>query len=423
MGVPYLFFDHGVVAGEPYATLKGPRTYFRDLGFSDDSIDTVFSVLAKHPFDPRAAPSADDPLWPHLEKLARTPGVDFPEARRQLVIVSKAYEDYSAELLRNRNPYSDIHHILMALWYFGLLVVTVSNLRLLGYAPAWALLLLLPATLFFGFNRFDLVVTCLVGLIFNSHMRKRPRLTGLLLGVAIMVKWYPLVLVPLILAHGTRRDRAEREAQGQPAPWWPALVRQVVVPGAILGAFCFAMLAITWSWHGGGLDAVSFVLDWHLHTRVPNHASALTLLTEPIRLGWIDQAYQPMLGKLFLGLQLLLPFGLALVPIRNRHHLLEGCLAVTIGMALYSKFFSPQWVIWITAIAILLAPRYRIYLVFLVALELVIYLQLPLYYYAFGLEDPSFWVVTYVRLGLFAAFWLFTLGSFLVHARPPRVEA
>ena len=60
---------------------------------------------------------------------------------------------------------------------------------------------------------------------------------------------------------------------------------------------------------------------------------------------------------------------------------MHGCLAATLSAVLFSKFFSPQWICWGTAVAVLLAPRYRVILGLAIVLELLAYLQLPIAHY------------------------------------------
>jgi len=322
----------------------------------------------------------------------------------------------SADLAADQAAYFDAFHVMMALGLFALLAATVANLRALGQAPAWALLLFLPATLYFGFNRYDAVPSAMVSAALLLHLRGRERTAALVLGLAAMMKWYPILLLPMFCAHATRARRERGE------PWGRALARGVVVPGLVAGGVCLAVLGVTFLWNGGGLEAASYVYKHHA-ARGANQSSILFALTRPERWGVFELAREPALSKASTLLQFLPAALLALLPVRSREALLSGCLLVVVGFVTFSKVFSPQWILWISPLAILLAPRRRLLLALLVALELLIYLQIPVLHYGGPAEvdgQPllmrplaAFWTVCDLRIATLVALWAWCLVTFL----------
>ena len=378
MGLPYAFFDHGVERGEPHGSLQAARQHFVSLGMAPEVAEDMLRRISAHGLRYDAAAlqaTPDHPLHSALAFLGQRPGLDLELARQHLVAVGSAYERRYAEIERNYESYAAGHHALMGLLFVALMALVVANLRLLGAPPALALLLLLPGTLYFGFNRHDLPVTVLVALAVHLQLRARWLAAGLVLGVAVMTKWYPLVLVPLFLSHGFWTGW-----RGGLAPS-AALVRRVLFPGLAVVAVIVPVLSVTYFWHDGGLEAVRNVFDWHRSTRQPNHASLLSIVTSPEAWGLLSYEDRNWLTPIFQALQLLPAFALALLPLRNRAAWLEAAILVTIGMVVFSKFFSPQWVLWIIALAILRVRERPVYLVLIVALQVAIYLQLPVAYY------------------------------------------
>jgi hypothetical protein len=198
----------------------------------------------------------------------------------------------------------------------------------------------------------------------------------------------------------------------------------VLVPGLAACGVIAVPLAITYLWRGGGREAVMAAFEWHAHVRQPNHSSLLALLTAPERWAWFDLGARPGLERVFKVLQLAPGFLLALLPLRTPRALILCALTATLSSIVFSEFFSPQWVLWITALGLYLAPRYRALLALLVALELAMYLQLPWFYYhvyATG-EDGAFWAVTNARmillLVLLAAAALLAVREVLRPQRP-----
>jgi hypothetical protein len=425
MGLPYLCFEHGVAAGTPYDTRERVWAWFAERRVPRSWFDTLDEALERTPLQPERLEQLPS-LAPLLEQLAGRPDIDQGAARERILELWGAWNGYRAEIARNRDAYADWHQVWMALWYLALLAGSIRLLVRLGQPPGYALLLLGPATLFFGFNRFDLVVSTQLCLTLLAWVSGRYALGGLGLGVAAMTKWWPGFLGPLLAFWALREGLAEARARGQ-RPDLPALIgRRVLLPGAIALGFCALVLGITYAWDDGGWPAVQFLLDWHQKTRLPNHASALTLLTEPAYLGWFAPEQREALGRVFSALQLGTPLLLCLLPIRDRQTLLKACLASALGMLLFQKFFSPQWVLWATTLAIPLAARSRVYLLATVALDVLIYVQLPLSYYHTLLHtpDPSqpspFWTISYVRLFAFGAYWLFVVGDTVRGALAPR---
>jgi len=409
MGLPYAFFDHGVERGTPYDTRDEARAFFVAAGIPKNEVELVFRRVTAFGlvYEPAALESGTDhPMAEAWRGLDTVPGIDREAAREHLLRLWRAYEKYYAELGRNYARYADIHHVLMAGLFALLLALVIANLRLLGAPPALALLLLLPGGLYFGFNRHDLPVTMLVALAVHLQLRGRYLAAGFALGFAVMTKWYPLVLVPLFLSHGYWSARLGVAAMSAQA----ALARQVLLPGIAAALVIVSVLAVTFVWHGGGVPAVTAVFEWHRSVRVPNHASLLVILTNPAAWGWWPESIRDNLSTWFQALALLPPLGLALLPLRSRAAWLEAAILATCGMVIFSKFFSPQWVLWIVALALLRARERPVYLALVVALQVAIYVQFPLTWYAGGAETGviddggRFWLATSTRVVLLFAF-------------------
>ncbi len=421
MGLPYLLMDAGDEPAATRAVRARARQVFVEAGLTRARAEEVLRELRRRAghFDPALRGRAGQhPVSDLLDLLEREAGLARPAAEEQVFAVWEAENRRLEELRSTFRTYGNLHHAFMALWFLGLIALLVAILSQLRLPPAYALLMLLPGGLYFGFNRHDLPVMVLVLLALWLQFAGRYRFAALALGLGIMTKWYPLVLVPLLLSHGFWTERRRAAARGEEAPLVGLLVRQVLLPGLVVGAVIASVLAITYLWHGGGLPAVTALFEWHRAVREPNHASLLALMTSADAWGWLPLEARAVWMDRFSLLQLVPPFLIALLPLRSRAALIEAALLATLGMVLFSKFFSPQWVLWIVALAILRAPRRRIYLLLIVALQVVIYLQLPVFFFS-GMEamrrgeaeamGAAFWYATNTRVALLFAFYLAAL--------------
>lgn len=409
MALPYLVMDHGIQRGEPFGSAARLTALFATAGLPADAAERCLKELRSRPWREGAVHEPQSLAGQWAERvLAVAPSSDRAEVTATLDAAWRAQAAWRDELARNRVPYGDRHQILMALLYGLLLCVTASNLRCLGHAPAWALLLCLPGGLFFAFSRFDLLVTLLVALAVHAHLRDRPALAALWLGAAVMTKWYPAVLVPIFLSHDLRRLSDEARAAGRRLALGATLRRYVLLPGLVLAAVIGGVLALTWSWGDGGLPALRYLFDWHRETRQPNYSALLTALTDQEQLGWLPASVRPTLQSWFSVLQLLPGLLLALLPLRSPRAFLLACLSATLCSVLFSRFFSPQWIVWGTALTILVAPRMRWILLLALPLELLAYLQVPVFHYHAQVtgDFEGFQAVNRVRQSLLVLFVL-----------------
>lgn len=336
------------------------------------------------------------------------------------------------QLRADNEPYGRVHQALAALALLGLLLATALCLQELGRSPAWALVSFLPGPLYFTFSRFDIWPAMLVMFAMLLQLRGRRTAAAAVLALGAMTKWYPALLLPLFLAYNLHATDAgsPEPAPGAGAAGWRARVGGAVLrPGLAAALVCLVVLAVNFVWDWGGLPAVLHHYRWHIE-RPPNAGSLVFALAAPGRWEWFPRDATPALVKVLTAVQFLPAILLALLPIRSRKALLLGCLTVVLAFTLFTKDFSPQWIVWITPLAALLAADSRAGRVLLVLLAVVMYVQMPLLYYArFGQpgqpEDAStaFWTVNDTRIALMALFLAWAAAAFVRAVRRDRRPA
>jgi hypothetical protein len=253
--------------------------------------------------------------------------------------------------------------------------------------PAPLALLLLPASLYFAANRFDIVPALLVALGLACLGRKYLVPSAVLFAFATLVKVYPVLVAPLVVRHllGNRREAAA---------WSFAFGLTVVglLAGTVWLAGWEATLAPYRLQLSRPLGALTFFgLVW------PESWAENTLLGMTVRLGSVVAAI------------LLLAWSRP----PNLNSLLRRAAVVLVVFVSFQVFYSPQWILWFIPLLLPMARRQRELLSLLIGLDLVTYLTFPLVYDsgASPYQAEMFTVLVYVR-----ALFLAVLVGVLLYA-------
>ncbi len=266
--------------------------------------------------------------------------------------------------------YSILFSFLMILLYIGLAVVLDSMLP--GDRKGPVLALLLPAPLYFSYNRFDVLPALIVLLALLLVKEAKWEAAGILLGIGALTKWYPALLVMPVIMYMLAKKVS------------------VIRIGVFLALFvvtCVAILAPTY--FTGGLKAVLIPYTFHSARGVDLAAlpSLLDVLTGRILSLPGDKAGE----VLFLLLQLsALPVA-AFANVDSFERLLGWCLLTVAVFMLFSRIYSPQWLLWIWPFMILLA-RDAMDTALIIAYGTVTYFEYPVLHVGFGL-DPAVMVL------------------------------
>lgn len=280
--------------------------------------------------------------------------------------------------------YRYIFSVLMALF----LAATLAMLHDLRPDRKWLVfLLVLPAGWYFTHNRFDIVPAFLVLASLAALRLNRYHGAFILLAIATAAKWYALVLAPVFLVY---TFHTRRRILLSAAACYPLVLAAIVLP---------TLLAIGWE---------GFLIPYQFHlSRAGNPESLfhLTLVTAT-RLGLFQP--EPLLRKAFFLLQFAIAPLCLFARIDTWEKALRWSTLSVICFILFAKFYSPQWILWIAPLLVLLA-RTRWEIAGIVVFDLVTFLYFPHIYY---LEDkhplwfPGIIALKTVLLG----WWLWQLA-------------
>jgi hypothetical protein len=278
----------------------------------------------------------------------------------------------------DRKLYMDVFTASMALVLFALAMVWRAAARDMGVDERRGLLLLLPGTLYFTLNRFDVIPALLVLSAVLLLLRRRVVAAHAVLAVAVLTKAYPIAYLPLFAVTAAHQGG------------WRKALAGLAALGAVLAALSL-QLAL-WS----GPAAVLAPYRWQLG-RDGNGESLYHLLCSAV------PALQAFLRPAFLALQVAFPIAAAAAArTTSSRAFVRWACAITVAFVVFTRFQSPQWVVWITPLALLGAVT-PAELALTVLQDVLAYVYFPIVFDSpHGPLPAVLWTLTAVRLGLVA---------------------
>lgn len=255
------------------------------------------------------------------------------------------------------NIYQFIFSFIMGL-LLSLLIIQIYSLK--TESKNLAFLLLLPAGIFYMFNRFDVLPAFLSILSVSFLFKGKFKLAFFILAVSIMTKWYTVVMAPVYLSYCWNFNKKD---------CFRAFIVFVITIAIIAGS------TIIWI----GIDGFLVPYKFHFYRDV-NLEGLLHLFLLVLDSISID-------GYLFIALFsflqfIIIPISLASKINTKEKVLIWSAISILIFM-LFNKIYSPQWILWITPFLILLIKTKRD-IFFIVLFDLVTYAYCP---FALGQRD------------------------------------
>jgi len=257
--------------------------------------------------------------------------------------------------------------VMMTLGMIGLILV----LRKSG-GPLW--LVVLPGAVYFSLNRFDVLPTLAMAGCFLALMRGRIGWAGAFLSLGVLLKVFPVLLVPIILRYlGVRK-------------------------GSIFLAAFTAVFSLVFgiSWAVLDLESTIAPVKAQMARQLFDHNWSLYGYVLPVELAEWKLVRQALIAGSVLGAIITRPKDLDAV--RRR------CALVLIVFVFIAVYWSPQWFVWFLPLTVPLAKRWPVKIA-VIALDVVNYFSFPvLFWNLLSLSDNDFYSAVavgmiYVRAG------------------------
>ncbi|GAB4081162.1 DUF2029 domain-containing protein [Modestobacter muralis] len=310
----------------------------------------------------------DQGLVPYLDSA-----VEYPVLTGGLMqlaaVVGRAYDSLAAGpgLLPDTVPVETYYVVTCLLLSALALLVTRGVLGLTGRRP-WdaAMVGLSPLLLVHAFTNWDLLAVALTTFGMLAWARRRPVLAGVLIGLGIAAKLYPVLLLGALLVLCLRAGRLRA---------W--LATTVAAALAWLVVNVPVALAAPENW------ARFFSLS---DTRPANPESIWAMLLDltdgqaldgPLAAGQAPSVLNATVAVLMIATSAGVAFLALAAPVRPRVPQLAFLLVA--AFLLFNKVWSPQYSLWLLPLAVLARPRWRELLVWQVT-EALVWLTTMLYY-------------------------------------------
>jgi hypothetical protein len=278
-------------------------------------------------------------------------------------------------------------------------LLALMAILVIGYEPGGrlsgpAVLLLLPAMLYFTANRFDIVPALLTAVSFACLGRRQVPASAVFLGLATLVKVYPVLFSLLVLRYlsGCRK---------QALTW--ALAYGLTILAFLGGSVWLA-----------GWEATAAPFRYQLSRDL----ESLTLYGAvlPLELGT-----RSLLGSTFrLGAVAVTILVLASKRPDSLADLLRRAAVVLLVFVALQVFYSPQWILWFAPLLIPLVRSRRILIPLLIGLDVVTYFTFPV---AYDWNDDAVRTVLLGVLIYARVVALIGLAVALLRAPQPKTEA
>jgi hypothetical protein len=229
-----------------------------------------------------------------------------------------------------------------------------------------AFLVLLPPTLWYTYNRFDILPAFLCLIAYSAATKRKWILASIILAIATFTKWYPILLLPGFFMYATTRESRFQ---------WKMIIGFTMTSGAIV--------LLTYLY--GGLETVLAPYQFHL-VRGMEYTALPVLLDGLIRSLLGSHISLPYFFLFFFIMQVSAPILAFLVKLDSLDGLIHYCVIVTGLFVLFSRIWSPQWFLWLLPFLIISAKNIRA-VGLIIAYNLATYLSFPVILLHYGVSS------------------------------------
>jgi hypothetical protein len=227
----------------------------------------------------------------------------------------------------------------------------------------YAFLLLLPPTLYFTYNRFDILPAYLCLVAYSAATKRQWAIVSIVLAIATFTKWYPSLLLPGFFMYATK---LESKVQ------WKMIIGFTLTSGVI----------VFLSYIYGGIETL--LAPYQFHAARAMEYIALPALIDSFIHGLLGvHINSPYFFLLFFIIQVSGPILIFFIKLDSLEALIHYCIVVTGLFVLFSRIWSPQWFLWLLPFLIILAKNIKT-AGLIIAYNIIAYVSFPVIFDYYG---------------------------------------
>jgi len=296
----------------------------------------------------------------------------YRDVKQEYPPLAVAYFALPKLFVSSQSAYAYALLIQNAIVYALLIGVVAKILRIIGASSKILFLFALPSAVYFTLNRFDVFVSLLVMLAVLCVLRRNFGLSMLVLALAILVKWYPVLFVPFFVIYAYRNQIAAIQIK-----------KGIIVLLSI--TFGITLLSVVIF----GINAL-FPYAFHMARGfgIGSIAGSVATVVRAVTgnaFGVIGSVF--MMGlfavELFPALYATANWKRVSGWIGEPKQFVRALLLITLVFILAGKFYSPQWELWwLPLAACVFATRKNWMLI--ASVDILNYLAFPVIYRSMG---------------------------------------
>lgn len=308
-----------------------------------------------------------DGLIPYLEAMPDGQHLEYPVLTgafmQAAALITKAWTAVF-ETDRLAMVFFDVNVILL---FIAFLVTVIATALTVRRRPWDAIMVALAPTMILAATiNWDLVPLAFIALALLAWARRHPFAAGLMLGLAVAAKFYPVILIGgfLVLTLRTARWRAFGWLIAGTVVAWIA----VNVPVMIASFDGWAYFYTFSQTRGEDFGSIWFGMSQAGLPSIPADA----------------------LNNVATGLFLLLCLGIAWLALaaRTRPRLVSILFLIVVAFTLTNKVYSPQYSLWLVPLAVMARPRWRDFLIWQAG-EIVYFGAIWWFLVEYGMDDTT----------------------------------
>ena len=308
-----------------------------------------------------------DGLFPYLQTMPDQTPLEYPVLTGVFMQIAAMITRVITVIAPSTPAGTVFFDVNVVLLFIPLVVAVIATALTVRRRP-WdaAMFALAPGVLFAATINWDLLPLAFAGLALLLWSRNRPFAAGLLLGLAVAAKFYPVLFLGAFLVLTIRTGK------------WRAFA-------ALVGGTVLTWLMVNIPFIVGNLDGWAFFYSFS-QKRGQDFGSFWFALTEME----LPSVPSDALNTVATGCFLLMCIAIAVLALRakRRPRLAQLLFLIIAAFAVTNKVYSPQYVLWLIPLAVLARPRWRDFIIWQVG-ELIYFAAVWWFLVGYGNADQK----------------------------------